>query len=126
MSLKLAGGIRRESAYYIGARSTGCNKAGYRSATYRQCQNYESLANGMRSYSRVMNYSGHEKLRAEVAALANSMCDLRATLKVLEERYHWQRHGLTERLAGQSLRRINTLLDEAYNESLMLNECFKD
>lgn len=35
-----------------------------------------------------MNYSGHEKLRAEVAALANSMCDLRATLKVLEERYH--------------------------------------
>ncbi|EBX0716191.1 hypothetical protein [Salmonella enterica] len=62
-----------------------------------------------------MNYSGHEKLRAEVAALANSMCDLRATLKVLEERYHWQR-----------LRRINTLLDEAYNESLMLNECFKD
>ncbi len=73
-----------------------------------------------------MNYSGHEKLRAEVAALANSMCDLRATLKVLEERYHWQRHGLTERLAGQGLRRINTLLDEAYNESLMLNECFKD
>ncbi|EKN4988143.1 hypothetical protein PXT16_004500 [Salmonella enterica] len=73
-----------------------------------------------------MNYSGHEKLRAEVAALANIMCDLRATLKVLEERYHWQRHGLTERLAGQSLRRINTLLDEAYNESLMLNECFKD
>ncbi|ENQ1906400.1 hypothetical protein ACEOLB_004495 [Salmonella enterica] len=54
------------------------------------------------------------------------MCDLRATLKVLEERYHWRRHGLTERLAGQSLRRINTLLDEAYNESLMFNECFKD
>lgn len=48
-----------------------------------------------------MNYSGHEKLRAEVAALANSMCDLRATLKVLEERYHWQRHGLTERLPGR-------------------------
>ncbi|HIB1616992.1 TPA: CaiF/GrlA family transcriptional regulator [Salmonella enterica subsp. enterica serovar Muenchen] len=27
MSLKLAGGIRRESEYYIRARSTGCNKA---------------------------------------------------------------------------------------------------
>lgn len=27
-----------------------------------------------------MNYAGHEKLRAEVAEVANSMCDLRATL----------------------------------------------
>jgi hypothetical protein len=27
-----------------------------------------------------MNYAGHEKLRAEVAGLANNMCDLRATL----------------------------------------------
>ncbi|ENK9379908.1 hypothetical protein AB4H02_004121 [Salmonella enterica] len=73
-----------------------------------------------------MNYVGNEKLRAEVALLTNSMCDLRTTLKVLEDRYHWQRHRLTERLAGQSLRRINTLLDEAFNESLMLDECFKD
>lgn len=69
-----------------------------------------------------MNYVGNEKLRAEVALLTNSMCDLRTTLKVLEDRYHWQRHGLTERLAG----RINILLDEAFNESLMLDECFKD
>ncbi|EBW6041412.1 TPA: hypothetical protein H2R31_005036 [Salmonella enterica] len=73
-----------------------------------------------------MNYAGHETLRAEVALLASSMCDLRITLKVPEDRYHWQRHGLAERLAGQSLRRINTLLDEAFNESLMLSECFKD
>ncbi|EBJ4206959.1 hypothetical protein DUG12_25600 [Salmonella enterica] len=102
-----------------------------------------------------MNYAGHETLRAEVALLASSMCDLRTTLKVPEDRYHWQRHGLAERLAssmcdlrttlkvpedryhwqrhglaerlaGQSLRRINTLLDEAFNESLMLSECFKD
>ena len=27
-----------------------------------------------------MNYAGHEKLRAEVTEVANSMCDLRATL----------------------------------------------
>ncbi|EJF0242739.1 hypothetical protein [Citrobacter sp. RHB35-C17] len=73
-----------------------------------------------------MNYSGHEQLRAEVAELASSMCDLRATLKVLEERWHWQHDGLAERLAGQSLRRINTLLNEAYNETLMLDESFKD
>lgn len=29
-----------------------------------------------------MNYAGHETLRAEVALLASSMCDLRITLKV--------------------------------------------
>lgn len=73
-----------------------------------------------------MNYNGHEALRCEVAALANSMCDLRTTLKVLEDRYHWRHEGLTERLAGQSLRRINTLLNEAYSEALTLDECFKD
>ena len=73
-----------------------------------------------------MNYAGYEALRCEVAALANSMCDLRTTLKVLEDRYHWRHEGLTERLAGQSLRRINTLLNEAYNEALMLDESFKD
>lgn len=37
-----------------------------------------------------MNYSGHEQLRAEVAELASSMCDLHTTLKVPEERWHWQ------------------------------------
>lgn len=51
LSLKLVEGIRRESANLIEASSTGCNKAGYRAATYRQCQKYGSLANGMRSYS---------------------------------------------------------------------------
>ncbi|HGS6999384.1 hypothetical protein [Raoultella terrigena] len=73
-----------------------------------------------------MNYDGHQNLRHDVAALSNSMCDLRTTLKVLEDRYHWRHEGLTGRLAGQSLRRINVLLNEAYNEVLMLDECFKD
>lgn len=27
-----------------------------------------------------MNYAGHEKLRAEVAEVANAMCDLRTTM----------------------------------------------
>ncbi|KDF94418.1 hypothetical protein ACFYKZ_26895, partial [Escherichia coli] len=27
-----------------------------------------------------MNYAGHEKLRADVAEVANTMCDLRARL----------------------------------------------
>ncbi len=32
-----------------------------------------------------MNCAGHETLRAEVALLASSMCDLRTTLKVPED-----------------------------------------
>ncbi|WP_211843975.1 hypothetical protein [Raoultella ornithinolytica] len=34
-----------------------------------------------------MNYAGHEQLRAEVADVANNMCDLRATLNGMEHRY---------------------------------------
>ncbi|EEM9512522.1 TPA: hypothetical protein G8M64_004824 [Salmonella enterica] len=55
----------------------------------------------MRSYSRVMNYSGHEKLRAEVAAL-------------------------TERLTRQTLFRTSALFMAAYNEIPELDVCFKD
>lgn len=29
-----------------------------------------------------MNYAGHEKLRADVAEVANAMCDLRTTMNV--------------------------------------------
>lgn len=36
-----------------------------------------------------MNYAGHEKLRAEVAEVANSMCDLRAALNGMEHRYRF-------------------------------------
>lgn len=42
--LNLVPGIRGESADYIGAAVEGCNKAGYRAVTYRQCQNIGSLA----------------------------------------------------------------------------------
>ncbi|ENH27285.1 hypothetical protein ECP03048163_5064 [Escherichia coli P0304816.3] len=31
-----------------------------------------------------MNYAGHEKLRADVAEVANTMCDLRARLNDME------------------------------------------
>ena len=50
-----------------------------------------------------MNYAGHEKLRAEVAEVANAMCDLRTTMF-----------------------RANRLLMEAYTEILELEACFKD
>lgn len=38
-----------------------------------------------------MNYAGHEKLRAEVAELANNMSDLRDALNDMEHRYRADR-----------------------------------
>lgn len=73
-----------------------------------------------------MNYAGNEQLRAEVAALANAMCDLRTTLNTLENVYHYQHDALAARLAGQSLRRINALFSDAYHEMLVLDEAFQD
>jgi hypothetical protein len=34
-----------------------------------------------------MNYDGHEALRRDMAGLANNLCDLKTTLKVLEGRH---------------------------------------
>ncbi|EAZ9185779.1 hypothetical protein FNH73_19905 [Salmonella enterica subsp. salamae] len=73
-----------------------------------------------------MNYAGHEKLRAEMAEVANNMCDLRATLNGMEHRYRFDSDVLAERLARQTLFRINALFMEAYNEILELDACFKD
>ncbi|EKI4218607.1 hypothetical protein PE024_002798 [Escherichia coli] len=44
-----------------------------------------------------MNYAGHEKLRAEVAEVANVMCDLRTTMNELERRYSFNADTLPER-----------------------------
>ncbi|WP_163570540.1 MULTISPECIES: hypothetical protein, partial [Klebsiella pneumoniae complex] len=52
--------------------------------------------------------------------------DLKTTLKVLEDKYHYQHDGLPERLAGVSLRRLNVLMDEAFNIALLLDESFRD
>ena len=73
-----------------------------------------------------MNYDGHEALRRAMAGLANSLCDLKTTLKVLEDTYHYRYDGLAERLAGISLRRLSVLMDEAFNIALMLDESFLD
>lgn len=73
-----------------------------------------------------MNYAGHEQLRAEVAALANNMCDLRATLNELEHRYRFDSDVLAVRLTRQTLFRINSLFMATYNEILELDACFKD
>lgn len=73
-----------------------------------------------------MNYIGHEQLRGDVAALANSMCDVRTTLNELTDRYRYDADSLPERLARQTLSQINTLYLEAYRQILELDACFKD
>lgn len=73
-----------------------------------------------------MNYNGHEQLRADVAVLANSMCELRDTLNAFESRYRYDADALTERLARQTVCRINACFLEAYRDVLALDSCFKD
>ncbi|NWC63984.1 hypothetical protein [Cedecea sp. P7760] len=73
-----------------------------------------------------MNYEGLETLRADVAALSNGMCDLRTTLNRMESQYRYDAGTLAERLASQTLRRINGLFLEAYREILTLDETFQD
>ncbi|EHO5973663.1 hypothetical protein KLY11_003861 [Salmonella enterica] len=73
-----------------------------------------------------MNYAGHEKLRADVAELANNMSDLRDALNDIEHRYRFDSGVLTERLTRQTLFRVNALFMAAYNEILELDACFKD
>lgn len=41
-----------------------------------------------------MNYAGHEKLRADVAEVANTMCDLRARLNDMEHRCRLDRKSV--------------------------------
>lgn len=72
------------------------------------------------------NYAGHEELRADVAALANDMCDLGARLNGLESGWRWDSDSLPERLARQTVCRINALFLEAYKEVLMLDATFED
>ena len=72
-----------------------------------------------------MNYAGHEKLRAEVAEVANAMCDLRTTMNEMEQRYSFNADTLPERLVRQTLFRANRLLMEAYTEILELDACLK-
>lgn len=73
-----------------------------------------------------MNYCGLEPLRAEIKALAGNMCDTRITLNRLETQYRYEDASLAERMAAQTLRRINALFLEAYREVLVLDDTFQD
>ena len=53
-----------------------------------------------------MNYAGHENLRAEVAEVANAMCDLRARLNDMEHRCRFDSDVLVERLTRSEERRV--------------------
>lgn len=66
------------------------------------------------------------KLRADVAEVANTMCDLRARLNDMEHRCRFDSDVLVERLTRQTLYRANRLFMEAYTEILELDSCFKD
>ncbi|MCW7017656.1 hypothetical protein NYV49_26620 [Escherichia coli] len=72
-----------------------------------------------------MNYAGHEKLRADVAEVANTMCDLRARLNDMEHRCRFDSDVLVERLTRQTLYRANRLFMEAYTEILELDSASK-
>ena len=73
-----------------------------------------------------MNYPGLESLRADVAALSNALCDVRRLRHRLEAQHRHDAATLAERMAAQTLRRINSLLLEAYREALVLDETFQD
>ncbi|HBA8456434.1 hypothetical protein PTR77_18580 [Serratia bockelmannii] len=51
-----------------------------------------------------MNYQGHEKLRADVAALSNDMWELHLRLRELVSAHFWNSDVLADRLAGHILR----------------------
>lgn len=59
-----------------------------------------------------MNYAGHEKLRADVAEVANTMCDLRARLNDMEHRCRFDSDVLVERLTRQT-RRFRLVVKES-------------
>ncbi|EJG0681999.1 hypothetical protein N1C26_003595 [Cronobacter sakazakii] len=54
------------------------------------------------------------------------MCDVRMLLNRLESQHRHDAATLTERMAAQTLRRINSLLLEAWREALVLDETFQD
>lgn len=73
-----------------------------------------------------MNYQGNEKLRADVAALANDMHEMHIRLHELFRAYFWNSDVLVERLVGQILRDAHDLYVESYKAINELDQHFKD
>ncbi|MDT5380870.1 hypothetical protein LNKOIFOO_003881 [Escherichia coli] len=64
-----------------------------------------------------MNYAGHEKLRADVAEVANTMCDLRARLNDMEHRCRFDSDVLVERLTPDAVSRQSPVHGGVYRNS---------
>lgn len=73
-----------------------------------------------------MYYQGNEKLRTDVAALANDMHEMHVRLRELSRRYFWNSDILIERLVGQILRDAHDLYVESYKAINELEHHFKD
>lgn len=73
-----------------------------------------------------MNYQGNEKLRIDIAALANDMCEMHIKLHELSRAYFWNSDVLVERLVGQILRDAHDLYVENYKVINELDQHFKD
>ncbi|OCJ37357.1 MULTISPECIES: hypothetical protein [Serratia] len=72
------------------------------------------------------NYEGFEALREDIAKVGHMMDELHMALFKLTSTYPVTEDALVIRLAGQSLRRINTLCLEAYREMAALDHCFEE
>ena len=68
------------------------------------------------------NYQGHEQLRDDLAALSNTMSDLRLHIRALEVKYH---DGCPA-LAADFLRNLNEQYLTVYMRVLAFSDCFHD
>ena len=72
------------------------------------------------------NYEGHDGLRADIAVLAEDMCELHLRMRSLVSAYFWNSDELTERLAGHILRDAHDRYVEIYKAINELEHHFKD
>ena len=72
------------------------------------------------------NYSGHETLRDDLAALVNNMDSLRMQIRELEKKYHDDCPDLVDALAADFLRNLNEQFLSVYIRALAFCDCFRD
>lgn len=73
-----------------------------------------------------MNYSGHDELRQDIAALSNDMHELYQRIKLLEQKYRWNSNNLTHGLAGQILRTAGIVCSALHQQIYELDLIFSD
>ncbi|EKF67041.1 hypothetical protein B194_5443 [Serratia plymuthica A30] len=73
-----------------------------------------------------MNYQGNEKLRADVAVLANDMYEMHIRLRELSRIYLWNSDVLADRLCGHILRDAHDRYIEIYKAINELDHHFRE